>query len=80
MLLGESLVQQGISHRSRERNIDNPTRMHMSDFGTSKPEFAPAKTVGVSPHLRPGQNLRLDFKYEFHLKPRFNHDFDAPRC
>jgi hypothetical protein len=39
MLFSEPFVQERIANRTRERNVDDPTAMHMTDFRVSKAEL-----------------------------------------
>jgi hypothetical protein len=45
MLFRKALIEQRIVYWTREGNVDNATGVHMSDFGSPKPKFAPAKAV-----------------------------------
>jgi hypothetical protein len=45
MLSRKPLVEQRVAYCTGKRYVDNTTRVHMPDFGSSKAKFAPAKSV-----------------------------------
>lgn len=61
MLFRKSFIQQRVVYCTGKRNVDNATRVHMSDFGSPKPEFAPAKAVWVGRHFGPQRYVPLEF-------------------
>ena len=60
MLFGESLRQQPIADRAGERDVHDPTRVHMPYLCISKSEFPASEAVRVDRDLRP----RAEFVFE----------------
>jgi hypothetical protein len=66
MLLRKAPLEENIVDRSRERNVNNAARVHMADFGSTQPEFPPAKAMRVSGNTRPGGELVLELPQVVH--------------
>ena len=68
MLLGQTVSQERIMNRARERYVHDSSRVNMSDFGAAQAEFPAAKTVRVSCNIRPYRNFCFQLLPISHVK------------
>src|SRR5215472_5148320 len=78
MFLCKTLVQECVTNRSRERNIDNAAHVHMANFGFTESEFPGCKAMRMNRDIPPSRNLLFhSFQLSVHWVVLPDSSFDA---
>src|SRR5581483_51601 len=78
VLFCETFCQERVAPGARKRNVNNSTRMNVSNFCISDTEFLRGKAVWLNRNLRPRSDLILKSFQGFHC-PSVLSPFDVPR-
>jgi len=57
VLLRKTACQESIMDWARERDVNNPSDVHVSAFGIIEEELTAAEAVWVNRYVRPGRNF-----------------------
>ena len=60
MFFGEPFRQERVTNGARERDVHDPSSVHVPDFRISKPEFPASEAVRMDRDLRPRGNLGFE--------------------